>query len=47
MPDEYKEQLGIDSQETNPILLLLRGGKQVEEYESRIRDIYLQMANSL
>ncbi len=48
IPADHLNEVGWwDPQETNPILLLLRGGKQVEEYESRIRDIYLQMANSL
>ena len=48
IPADHLNEVGWwDPQETNPILLLLRGGKQVEEYESKIRDIYLQMANSL
>jgi triacylglycerol lipase len=48
IPADHLNEVGWwDPQETNPFLLLLRGGKQVEEYESKIRDIYLQMANSL
>jgi triacylglycerol lipase len=48
IPADHLNEVGWwDPQETNPFLLLLRGGKQAEEYESKIRDIYLQMANSL
>lgn len=48
IPADHLNEVGWwDPQETNAFLLLLRGGRQVEEYESKIRDIYLQIAKSL
>ena len=48
VPADHLNQVGWwDPQETNPVLGSLNPEKQMEEYETKIKNIYLQMANNL
>jgi triacylglycerol lipase len=48
IPADHLNEVGWwDLQETNPALGLLNIGKQKEEYENKIKNIYLQIAKTL
>jgi triacylglycerol lipase len=48
VPADHLNQVGWwDPQETNPVIGLLNPEKQIEEYESKIKNIYLQIAKTL
>ncbi len=47
-PADHLNEVGWwDLEETNPVLGSLNIGKQKKEYEQKIKDIYLQIANRL
>ena len=48
VPADHLNEVGWwDPQEADSILGMLKAGKQADEYESKIRNIYLQIAQSL
>lgn len=48
IPADHLNEVGWwDPEETNPFVLLLRAGKPIEEYEDKIKNIYLDIAKGL